>query len=164
MATASAAARIKPRGPRGSGEVPTGWVEFLRAHATITRQLDAALREGHGLSLNEYEVLLQLWLTEEGRLRRVDLAERLLITQGGVTRLLAGLERQGLVERAKCANDARVVYAQLTTAGSRKLASARNEHLQEVRRLFADHFDRAEQQMLGELLARLHRDRTEAEC
>src|SRR4029450_2086923 len=107
MATASAAARIKPRGPRGSGEVPTGWVEFLRAHATITRQLDAALREGHGLSLNEYEVLLQLWLTEEGGLRRVDLAERLLITQGGVTRLLAGLARQGLVERAQCANDAR---------------------------------------------------------
>jgi DNA-binding MarR family transcriptional regulator len=165
MATPTATATTNARkDPRGSGEVPTGWVDFLRAHATITRPLDAALRRGHDLSLNEYEVLLQLWLTDEGRLRRVDLAERLLITQGGVTRLLAGLERQGLVERAKCASDARVVYAQLTPAGSRKLASARKEHLQDVRRLFADRLDRAEQGRLRDLLARLHRDRAEAEC
>jgi DNA-binding MarR family transcriptional regulator len=165
MATAPASATTNARkGPRGTTEVPTGWVDFLRAHATITRQLDAALRQSHGLTLNEYEVLLQLWLSEERRLRRVDLAERLLITQGGVTRLLAGLERQRLVERGKSKGDARVVYALLTTAGSRKLASARKQHLQDVRRLFADHFDRAELDALGELLSRLHPDRAGAEC
>jgi DNA-binding MarR family transcriptional regulator len=165
MATISASATINARKhPGRAGEVPTGWADFLRSHATITRQLDAALRAGHGLSLNEYEVLLQLWLSEEGRLRRVDLADRLLITQGGVTRLLAGLERHGLVERAKCDEDARVVYAQLTSAGGRKLASARREHLRDVRRLFADHFDAAEGETLGKLLARLHRDGSDAEC
>jgi DNA-binding MarR family transcriptional regulator len=143
------------RPPRRTGEVPTGWVDFLRAHAAITRRLDAALREHHGLSLNEYEVLLKLWLSDEGRLRRVDLAQHLLITQGGVTRLLAGLERQGLVERAKCDADARVVYAQLTGAGSRKLAWARKDHLRDVRRLFADHFAPEELQLLAGMLARL---------
>ena len=91
------------------------------------------MRAGHDLSLNEYEVLLQLWLAEERRLRRVDLAGRLLLSQGGITRLLAGLEREGLVERAGCPEDRRVVYAHLTAAGAERLEAARGDHLAEVR-------------------------------
>ena len=99
------------------------------------------MRAGHRLSLNQYEVLLQLWLAEDRRLRRVvDLADRLLITQGGVTRLLAGLERDGLVQRAPCPEDGRVVYAHLTAAGAGRLEAARDDHLAEVERLFADRF------------------------
>jgi DNA-binding MarR family transcriptional regulator len=134
---------------------PVAWAKLLRAHATLTRQMDSALRELHGLSLNEYEVLLQLGNAEEGLLRRVDLAERLLITQGGITRLLVGLEQQGLVERASCKEDARVVYACLTSGGRRKLASARKTHLEDVRRLFSDRFNDTELERLGELLSRL---------
>lgn len=134
---------------------PEAWVRLLRGHATLTRQMDAALRELHGLNLNEYEVLLQLGNAEDGRLRRVDLAERLVITQGGITRLLAGLEGQGLVERASCDEDARVVYASLTNPGRRKLASARKTHLDDVRRLFSDQFTVAELDRLAELLSRL---------
>jgi DNA-binding MarR family transcriptional regulator len=134
---------------------PAAWVELLRSHATLTRRMDAALRELHELSLNEYEVLLQLGFADEGRLRRVDLAESLLITQGGVTRLLAGLERKGLVDRADCESDARVVNAELTPQGRRKLASARRAHLGHVRELFSDRFSAAELSTLGELLSRL---------
>ncbi|MEK6277241.1 MAG: MarR family transcriptional regulator [Actinomycetota bacterium] len=134
---------------------PDAWVELLRGHATLTRRMDAALRELHGLSLNEYEVLLQLGFADEGRLRRVDLAERLLITQGGVTRLLAGLERKGLVDRANCESDARVVYAELTAQGRRKLASARRAHLEDVRDQFSSRFSASELKALGELLSRL---------
>ncbi len=113
------------------------------------------MRDRHGLSLNEYEVLLQLWLADERRLRRVDLAQRLLVTQGGITRLLAGLERAGLVERVPCPDDGRVAYAQLTADGARRLEAAREDHLAEVERLFADRFDPSELATLGTLLARL---------
>ena len=113
------------------------------------------MRARHQLSLNEYEVLLQLWLSEDLRLRRVDLAQRLLVTQGGITRLLAGLERGGLVERVPCPDDGRVAYAQLTAAGRRRLEAARRDHLGEVEQLFADRFDRSELASLGDLLSRL---------
>lgn len=144
--------------------MPEAWVKLLRGHAALTRQMDAALRELHGLSLNEFEVLLQLWHSEEGRLRRVDLAQRLLVTQGGITRLLAGLEGQGLVERESCKEDARVVYACLTTAGKRKLIAARKTHLGDVRRMFSDRFSKPELEQLAELLSRLGSGEGEDSC
>ena len=140
---------------RAGGEAPAGWVPFLRGHGRVTRALDEALRRDHGLTLNEYEVLLQLWLSEQGRMRRVDLAAHLLITQGGVTRLLAGLERDGLVERAASDEDARVVFACLTAAGCARVEAARRDHLADVARLFADRFSAAELAQLDELLSRL---------
>jgi DNA-binding MarR family transcriptional regulator len=130
-------------------------VNLLRSHAGLTRRMDATLRELHGLNLNEFEVLVQLRNADEGRLRRVDLAQRLVITQGGITRLLAGLEGEGLVERQGCKEDARVVYACLTKAGEQKLAAAREAHLEDVRRLFSDRFDAAELEQLAALLSRL---------
>jgi DNA-binding MarR family transcriptional regulator len=130
-------------------------VNLLRSHAGLTRRMDATLRELHGLNLNEFEVLLQLRHAEDGRLRRVDLAQRLVITQGGITRLLAGLEGQGLVERQGCKSDARVVYACLTKTGEQKLAAAREAHLEDVRRLFSDRFDAVELEQLAALLSRL---------
>ena len=75
---------------------------FLRAHAAITRQLDRELVAEHGLTINDYEVLLHLSRTDEKMLRRVDLAERVLLTPSGITRLLDGLERSGLVSKASC--------------------------------------------------------------
>src|SRR5437763_16765895 len=87
------------------------WVSFLRAHAAITRELSADLQREHGLTLNDYEVLLHLSHADGGRLRRVDLAERVILTASGITRLLEGLERVGLVTKENCASDARVTYA-----------------------------------------------------
>ncbi len=136
-------------------DAPTAWVELLQGHSALVRGLDAQMRAVHGLSLNEYEVLLQLFLAEGGRLRRVDHAGRLLISQGGVTRLLAGLERRDLVRRAPCADDRRVVYAELTPAGEELASRAREDHLAEVDRLFTDRFDEGELEQLEALLGRL---------
>jgi DNA-binding MarR family transcriptional regulator len=155
MADRSQSDAQRQRMGRAGGEAPAGWLPFLRGHGRVTRALDEALRRDHGLTLNEYEVLLQLWLSEQGRMRRVDLAAHLLITQGGVTRLLAGLERDGLVERAASDEDARVVFACLTDAGSARVEAARRDHLAEVARLFADRFSAAELVQLDELLSRL---------
>src|SRR5436305_3099543 len=116
------------------------WVFFLRAHAAITRELSADLQREHGLTLNDYEVLLHLSHAEGGRLRRVDLAERVILTASGITRLLDGLERAGYVEKATCASDARVSYAQLTDAGRAKLAEASVTHLAGVDELFTSRF------------------------
>jgi DNA-binding MarR family transcriptional regulator len=89
------------------------WVSFLRAHAAITRQLNADLLNAHGLTLSDYEVLLRLSGAENQMMRRVDLAESVLLTASGITRLLDGLERAGFVEKASCDSDARVSYAKL---------------------------------------------------
>jgi DNA-binding MarR family transcriptional regulator len=117
--------------------------------------MDANLRQQHELTLNEFEVLLHLARAKDERLRRVDLAKRLVVTQGGVTRLLAGLEKRDLVERASCDEDARVVYACLTEVGRRRLKAALPTHREDVRRLFSDNFSDPELDDLAELLGRL---------
>ena len=138
-----------------SNAVPSAWVRFLRAHAELTRRMDAELRDGHGLGLRGYEVLLALADAPERRMRRVDLAAKVLLTQGGVTRLLQPLERAGLVDRARSDADARVVYAELTDAGARRLSAARRTHHDDVAALFTARFSAEELETLDGLLARL---------
>jgi DNA-binding MarR family transcriptional regulator len=131
------------------------WVSFLRAHSAITRQLNADLLNGHGLTLNDYEVLLCLSREPGGMMRRVDLAETVILTASGITRLLDGLERQGFVEKASCAADARVSYAKLTDAGRAKLEAAAITHVAGIRELFLDRFSESERETLAGLLGRL---------
>ena len=131
------------------------WVRLLRGHAAITRLFNQRLVAEHGLTINDYEVLLLLSHAEDGKLRRVDLADRVRLTASGVTRLLDGLERCGLVAKAACNRDARVTYAVLTDVGREKLEAASESHLGAVRALFAEHFTHEELATLGELLARL---------
>ena len=90
------------------------FVRLVRASAAVTRHLSAQLSADHGLSINAYEALLHLARAPDSRMRRVDLANSLLLTAGGVTRLLDGLERDGFVAREECASDRRVSYAVLT--------------------------------------------------
>ena len=137
------------------------WVALLRAHASSTRRFNAQLVAEHGLTLNDYEVLLHLSHADGKRLRRVDLAERILLTPSGITRLLEGLERGGYVERASCASDARVTYAQLTDDGEEKLREAADAHVAGIREFFRDRFSRDELVALSGLLQRLPLDPTE---
>src|SRR5213083_2797755 len=87
------------------------WVGFVRGHSVLVRELNTQLVHEHGLTINDYEVLLRLAHAPERAMRRVDLAESVLLTPSGITRLLDGLERCGFVERAACATDRRVTYA-----------------------------------------------------
>jgi DNA-binding MarR family transcriptional regulator len=131
------------------------WVSFLRAHAAITRELSAQLQREHGLTLNDYEVLLHLSHAEGRMLRRVDLAERVLLTASGITRLLEGLERTGYVCKRTCDSDARVSYAQLTDAGAVKLRDAGVTHLRGIDELFTGRYSGSELATLAALLSRL---------
>jgi DNA-binding MarR family transcriptional regulator len=131
------------------------WKRFLRAHAALTRQLSADLVAEHGLTINDYEVLLHLARAPEQRLRRVDLVDRILLTPSGITRLLEGLERAELVERAQCDEDRRVVYAKLTPAGADKLREAARTHVAGIESLFIGRFSDDELATLASLLSRL---------
>jgi DNA-binding MarR family transcriptional regulator len=131
------------------------WACLLRGHAAVRRSVTAALRSKHGLSVNDYEALLLLSRAGGNQMRRVDLAERLQLTASGVTRLLEGLERHRLVEKATCAGDGRVTYAVLTEAGRRKLAEASSSHADSIEGMFEGRYTRAELATLAELLGRL---------
>lgn len=131
------------------------WVRLLRGHASVTRAISAQLVAEHGLTINDYEALLHLAKAEDGRMRRVDLAERLILTASGVTRLLDGLEAGGLVERASCASDRRVTYAVLTETGRTKLRESSKSHIADVRTFFEERYSSDELQQLADLLGRL---------
>jgi DNA-binding MarR family transcriptional regulator len=88
-------------------------------------------------------------------MRRVDLAEQVLLTASGITRLLDGLEHSGLVERASCASDRRVVYAVLTDDGLEKVREASSSHVAQIDELFAEHFADDELATVGDLLSRI---------
>jgi DNA-binding MarR family transcriptional regulator len=128
---------------------------LLRAHMSATKQLNAQLVADHGLTLSDYGVLLQLAWAPDRRLRRVDLADRILLTASGVTRLLDGLESQGFVERAACDSDRRVVYAVLTESGLAKLREAAATHLPQIDELFGARLADGELDTLVDLLGKL---------
>ena len=131
------------------------WGRLLRGHAGAARQLSAALQAQHGLTINDYEALLLLSRAEENSLRRIDLASKLVLTASGVTRMLDGLEREGLVAKRTCDADARVSYAVLTDAGREKLEQAACSHVAAIRALLEERYSCDELATLTELLARL---------
>jgi DNA-binding MarR family transcriptional regulator len=133
----------------------TAWIRFLRAHSALTRELDARLDAAHGLSLRDYDVLVQLYLAPERRMRRVDIARTVILSPSGITRLLEGLERAGWVAKHHCETDARVTWAVLTEEGKRKFEEARTTHLADIEELFSSNFDESEHDQLAELLGRL---------
>ena len=130
------------------------WAQLLRGHAAATRLLSAELSE-HGLTINDYEALVLLSQAEGERLKRVELARLLVLTPSGVTRLLEGLEAAGLVERAACPSDLRIVYAQLTELGRERLSTASCGHVGSVRALFEEYLSDDELETLATLLERL---------
>ena len=142
------------------------FVRLLRGHSSVTRAMNAQLVADHGLTINDFEALLHLSRAEESRMRRVDLAEKLILTASGVTRLLDGLEAAGLVDRAACAGDRRVTYAVLTEAGRTKLEEASHSHVADIRAFFEQRFSSEELDQLAALLGRLPgaADATEEDC
>ncbi|MEA2365330.1 MAG: hypothetical protein QOE69_2015 [Thermoleophilaceae bacterium] len=128
---------------------------MLRAHAELVKTLDAELARDHDMPLSSYEVLLFLNDSEGGRMRMSDLADSVLISRSGLTRLVDRLEREGLLRRERCESDARGLFAEITDEGRRVFAEARQTHLDGVRRLFLDRFTRDELRALGGLWQKL---------
>lgn len=140
--------------PRTSPAIEA-FVRLVRANAAVTRQLSAQLSADHGLNLSAYEALLSLARAPDSRMKRVDLANGLLLSAGGVTRLLDGLERDGLVAREECSTDRRISYAVLTEEGRNKLREASKSHTRQIRELLGGLYDDDELAQLAALLDRL---------
>jgi DNA-binding MarR family transcriptional regulator len=131
------------------------WRGMLRAHSRLVKALDAQLEEYHDLPLTSYEVLLRLGDADGERMRMCDLADSILLSRSGLTRLVDRLERERLLVRVACDDDARGSYAKLTPAGREKLAASRTTHLDGVRSMFIDHVSDEELESLGRLWDRL---------
>jgi DNA-binding MarR family transcriptional regulator len=138
------------------------WRRFVETHAAIVRRLDEGLRVQSGLTLSSYEVLFELVRAPGNRLRMAELAERLLFTRSGVTRLVDRLERDGLVERNECPDDGRGVYAILTAKGFATFESAVRPFVDGIRQMFFDRLD-GRRDTFDEILIGLASDEKSAE-
>jgi len=124
------------------------WRAFLRAHARITRRLDDELQAQHGLSLAEYDALLQIATSPGRRLRMNLIAQRVLLSRSGVTRLIDRLVAEGAVERVACSTDARGAEAVLTANGLDRMRAASRTHLAGVQRYFLDPLSPADREAI----------------
>ncbi|MBA2516471.1 MAG: MarR family transcriptional regulator [Solirubrobacterales bacterium] len=120
------------------------WRGLLRVHAALFKALDAELETAHGIPLSSYEVLIFLRSAPDHRLRMADLADRVLLSRSGMTRLVDRLERAGWLAREQCSADARGCYAVLTPEGEAFLDEARPTHLEGIRERFLRHFSEEE--------------------
>jgi DNA-binding MarR family transcriptional regulator len=131
------------------------WRGLLRAHACLAKRLDAALDNAHRLPLSSYEVLHHLQDSSGGRMRMCDLAEQAQLSRSGLTRLVDRLEREELLERCSCEQDARGSFACLTDTGRERLEEARVTHLAVVREHFFSRFSEPELSVLADMCQRI---------
>jgi len=128
---------------------------LLRAQSHLQTRFAAELGGVHGLSLNELLLLMHLDQAPGGRLRRVDLAARLDMSQSGMTRMLAPMEKVGWIERAEDPRDARVGYVVLRRSGRRLAREGTHTLTSQSEALFAEPWTTQEITTLGGLLGRL---------
>jgi DNA-binding MarR family transcriptional regulator len=132
-----------------SAEQLGAWRGFLRVHSALVKALDAELLAEHQLPLTSYEVLINLQAAPGRRRRMAELADSVLLSRSGTTRLVDRLERDGLLERDTVTSDGRGCYAVLTEKGDELLSRARATHLDGVRERFLRHFADDELEALG---------------
>jgi DNA-binding MarR family transcriptional regulator len=145
---------------RTQGPRLAAWRAFLEAHAAVLEVLKTELQREHGLPLPWYDVLLHLSEAPGHRLRMQQLAARLVITQGGVTRLVDRMQAAGLVRRASCESDGRGAYAVLAAEGHAVLREAAPVHLRGVEAHFLAHLTPQEVEVLRVALGRVRQANT----
>jgi DNA-binding MarR family transcriptional regulator len=143
---------------RMSREELTIWRTFLRAHAQVIRRLEADLVAEHDLPLASYDVLVQLVEAPGRRLRMTELADLVLISRSGLTRLVDRLAREGLVRREACESGARGLFTVLTDAGYERLRNASRTHLRGIEEYAVGRFTPHELRAFGDLLSLLVAD------
>ncbi|GAB3680543.1 MarR family transcriptional regulator [Actinocorallia lasiicapitis] len=144
--------------PTISPEELAVWRVLLRAQVTISRRLHQDLLTGHDLALGSFDVLQQLAEQPDGRLRMNDLADRVLLSRSGLTRLVDRLQRDGLVRRESCTSDARGLFAVLTMRGREILAEATSTHHRGIREHLLGRLDPTELDQLRTMLDKLAED------
>ncbi|MEA2128864.1 MAG: hypothetical protein QOJ85_1755 [Solirubrobacteraceae bacterium] len=141
-------------GPFSSVEL-AAWRGMLQVNAQVTQALDAQMRDEHGLSVSSYEVLMFLVEAPGHRLRMSDIADQVLLSRSGLTRLVDRLVELGYVTRCAAEGDRRGSFAELTEAGLVKFKAAQRTHRQGVRTFFLDRISLTDAVVLGDIWTRL---------
>ena len=150
-----------PTGATGHGGLAlddaemAAWRSFLAAHRRVIDELATELREVEGLPLSWYDVLVQLSEAPARSLRMLELADAVMLSKSGLSRLVDRMQEAGLVRRESCQGDARGVMAVLTDAGWQRLEEAVPTHVRGVRRCFVDHLEPDETPVLARSLGRV---------
>jgi DNA-binding MarR family transcriptional regulator len=131
------------------------WRAYLRTHAEIVARLERDLVEGANMPLGSYDVLLQLAESPDHRLRMAELAQRVLLSRSGLTRLVDRLTAEGLVTREPFPGDARGLYTVLTDTGMARLRAAAPVHLAGIQRYWLSKFTDDELTELARLFGQL---------
>src|SRR3954463_14606803 len=147
------ASKSDKAGPFSATEL-AAWRGMLQMHAQITQALDAQMRTEHGLSVSSYEVLMFLAEAPGRRLRMSEIADRVLLSRSGLTRLVDRLVQLGYVTRCAAEADGRGSFAELTDAGLDKFQAAQRTHREGVRRFFLERLSTTDAVVLGEIWTR----------
>ena len=129
-----------------------GWIDASRRVLAAT---DRQLKDDAGLTTDDYEVFVRLSEVPDHRLRMSDLASSVTNSPSRLSQRIDRLSRDGLVQRVRCVEDARVWWVELTAAGQAKLEATAPGHVAEVRRVFVDRLTRDEVEVLAAVLPRL---------
>lgn len=140
----------------------TTWITFLRAHSKVHAQLADEMQCQHGIPITWYDVLVHLYHAPRRGLRMQDLADAVILSSSGLTRLLDRMIEAGLVERVACAEDRRVIYATLTPQGTEMIEAILPNHQARIEHYFAQHLSDEELDTMQTALQRvLHALQTE---
>jgi len=131
------------------------WRNFITSHALLIDRIDSELAAAQQIPLHDYDVLIELAEAPDHRLRLSDLADRVVLTRGGITRAVKKLEEAGMLTREADPQDRRGVYAILTEQGHTALSKAWSVYAQGIMAHFARHLNESEAQQLITLFERI---------
>jgi DNA-binding MarR family transcriptional regulator len=131
------------------------WRDYMVGTTALTDQLDRELRQAHGLSLHEYEILVRLSEADNHAIRMAELASSLSHSRSRITHTISRLVRVGYVTRGQCSEDGRGVSAVMTDAGRAALEAAAHTHVTGVHRLLIQNASPEEFEVLGRVFGRV---------
>jgi DNA-binding MarR family transcriptional regulator len=131
------------------------WRAFINAHASVIERIEAELAQERQLPLTSYDVLVALAESPERRLRMHELADRIVLSRSGLTRMVDRLEAEGLLRRERSGSDRRGAYAVLTEGGHMALDAARPIYARGINTFFAGKLSDAEIRTITEALVRV---------
>ena len=127
----------------------------METHSTVVKYLERRMDEQHGLPLSWWDVLIQLADGPDGRLRMGDLAESVLLTRSGITRLVDRMIVEGLVDREACPGDRRGYFAVITRKGRDTIERVGPDHSKDAWEAFLGHITAEEAVLMGKVFSRV---------
>ncbi|MFB6367516.1 MarR family winged helix-turn-helix transcriptional regulator [Paenibacillus elgii] len=133
----------------------SAWRAFVNAHAAVTKRIEADLSDQRREPLTTYDVLSALYQSPDKKLRMSDLANKVVLTRSGLTRVIERLEREGLVERERMEEDRRGAFAVLTGDGKREFLRTWPVYAEGIYNYFVSVLDEEERKVVEKALTKV---------